>query len=126
MLPLLLAAAACYSILDPEVTLPPDAVRTDPLVDYATWYAEVEECVGLQGDFDAVRWFEVPYDRWWDPVWQQYAIGTWRPPHDIYIATPHLDSKSVVKHEMVHDILQGGSSEDARFYECSGIQHQSG
>jgi len=118
-----LAASACYSIFEPELTLPPDAAETDPLADYEQWYAEVEECTGVEGDFDRVRWFEVPHDRWWDPVWEQYAIGTWRSPHDIYVAEPHLGNEEVVKHEMVHDILGGGLTYDPRFKDCSGIAH---
>lgn len=120
----LLAGVACYSILGPELTLPPDAVETEPPAEYALWYAEVEACLDLEGDFERVRWFEVPYNRWWDPVWEQYAIGTWRAPHDIYIAQGHLDDESVVKHEMVHDVLQGGETGDPRFYRCSGVEHR--
>jgi hypothetical protein len=125
-LPLILAAAAtgCYSIVGTEFTVPPDAVRnSDPPALYRTWYEQTEECVGVDGDFRSVRWFTVPGERWWDPVFEQYAIGTWRPQHDIYIAHLHLGNPSVVKHEIVHDLLHGGASDDRRFVECSGIGH---
>jgi len=123
MFALLTAATACTGLLDTEPPLPPDAALTSPLEEYAAWYAQVEECAGVGGDFGAVRWFEVPAERWWDPYWEQYAIGTWRAPHDIYISFAHLSNESVVKHEMVHDLLQGGAAEDPRFEECSGIAH---
>ena len=118
-----LAATGCESIIDPELLLPPNPVPTTPSVDYATWYTQAEACTGVTGDFDRVRWFSVPGERWWDPLWEQYAIGTWRSPHDIYIAEAHLDNEDVVKHEIVHDLLQGGHTHDPRFKQCSGIEH---
>lgn len=118
-----LAATACESIIGPELTLPPDAVRAEPLEVYAAWYVEAELCTGETGDFGLVRWFTVPHDRWWDPVWEQYAIGTWRAPHDVYLAEAHLENEAVVKHEIVHDLLRGGSTYDPRFEACSGISH---
>jgi hypothetical protein len=118
-----LAATGCESIIDPELLLPPNPVPTTPSVDYATWYTQAEACTGVTGDFDRVRWFSVPGERWWDPLWEQYAIGTWRSPHDIYIAEAHLDNEDVVKHEIVHDLLQGGHTNDVRFKRCSGIEH---
>lgn len=123
LLGIALSAAACYSIIEPESTLPPDAARTDPPADYALWYSEAEQCTGVTGSFAGVRWFAVPHDRWWDPVWQQFAIGTWRPPHDIYLARPQLDNEELIKHEIVHDLLQGGAVDDPRFERCSGIGH---
>lgn len=118
-----LALAACDSIIDAELTLPPDAFQDEPLEVYQTWYAQAELCTGETGDFRRVHWFTVPYDRWWDPVWEQYAIGTWRAPHDIYLSVAHLDNEDLVKHEMVHDLLNGGHTYDPRFLECSGIAH---
>jgi predicted small lipoprotein YifL len=119
----LLAATGCGSIIGPEYTLPPDAVPVAPGESYALWYAQAEACAGVDGDFAAVRWFEVPGERWWDPLRQQYAIATWRHPHDIYITTANLDDEYVVKHEVIHDLLQGGASNDSRFGECSHITH---
>jgi len=116
-------AAACQSIIEPEAPLPPDAVSTSPLASYATWYAQTETCTGVKGAFTRVRWYSVPGERWWDPRWQQYAIGTWRSPHDIYIASTHVRSEFVVKHEIVRDLLQGGTSDDPRFERCSHIGH---
>jgi hypothetical protein len=115
--------AGCYSIIEPESTLPPDAVRTEPGAQYAQWYAETESCTGETGSFSDVRWFVVPHERWWDPLWEQFAIGTWRAPHDIYLAGSHLENEDLVKHEIVHDLLRGGEIYDPRFESCSGIGH---
>ena len=119
----LLAALGCDPVIGPEFTLPPDAVRMQPGPEYAAWYAETEACVGVDGDFERVRWFEVPGERWWDPLREQYAIATWRSPHDIYVTTAHLDDENVVKHEVVHDLLRGGYKYDVRFKNCSHITH---
>lgn len=118
-----LAATACVSIVDTELTTPPDAMRGDPPAVYATWYAQTETCTGVTGDFGRVRWFTVPGERWWDPVWSQYVIGTFRLPHDIYVAESHIANIDVVKHEAIHDLLQGGAADDPRFGQCSGIVH---
>jgi len=123
-LPLLsLALMACGSILGPEYELPPNAVVTEPLQSYATWYAETEACTDRTGDYESVHWFEVPGERWWDALREQYAIATWRAPHDIYITTAHLDDEDVVKHEIVHDLLHGGAADDPLFNKCSHITH---
>jgi hypothetical protein len=118
-----LGTTACGSIVDTELTVPPNAERNDPPGVYASWYAQTETCTGVSGDFSRVRWFSVPGERWWDPRFQQYVIGTWRHPHDIYIAQSHAANVDVVKHEAVHDLLQGGASDDPRFGLCSGIVH---
>ena len=115
--------AACYSIIEPEQTLPPDAALTQPLSEYVQWYAETEVCTGETGDFAEVRWYTVPHQRWWDPVWEQFAIGTWRAPHDIYLASPQRANEDLVKHEIVHELLRGGQADDPRFEACSGIGH---
>ena len=116
-------ATGCLGILDAELTVPPNAERNDPPGLYAAWYAQTEACTGVTGDFNRVRWFKVPGERWWDPLFQQYVVGTWRRPHDIYIVEAHASNVDVVKHEAVHDLLQGGAPDDPRFGQCSGIVH---
>jgi hypothetical protein len=120
---LFLAATGCDSSVGPNLETPPDAAPTEALADYPVWYAEVEACVGVTGNFDLVRWYSVPGERWWDPEFEQYAIGTWRSPHDIYLASTRLEDKNLVKHEIVHDLLQGGLRDDPRFLLCSNISH---
>jgi hypothetical protein len=120
---LCLALPACDPIIGPEYTRPPDATPVEPLPIYETWFSETEACTGETGDFTSVRWFEVPGDRWWDAVRQQYAIGTWRPAHDIFITTAHLGDEHVVKHEIIHELLRGGATDDPRFENCSHITH---
>lgn len=117
-----LASTGC-GILDVEFPVPLNAERNDPPGLYAAWYAQTEACTGVTGDFGRVRWFKVAGERWWDPRFQQYVIGTWRKPHDIYIAEAHVSNVDVVRHEVVHDLLQGGASDDPRFARCSGIAH---
>lgn len=90
---------------------------------YFIWYATAEGCTGVKGDYRAIRWFEVPAERWWDPVLREYAIATWRAPCDIYIAMPYRMDEAVVKHEMIHDLLHPGQEDDVRFERCSTIAH---
>lgn len=120
---LCLALPACGAIIGPDYTLPPDATWTQPLAIYESWFSETEACTGVTGNYGAVRWFEVPGERWWDPIREQYAIATWRAPHNIYITTAHIDDENVVKHEIVHELLRGGDKYDVRFQDCSHITH---
>lgn len=110
-------------MIEPDLLLPPEAVRSEPPAVYSEWYREMEVCVGLAGTFALVRWFAVPGEHWWDPLRQQYATGTWRAPHDIYIAASHALDALVVKHEAIHDLLRGGDADDPAFRRCSGIGH---
>lgn len=120
---LFLALPGCDPIIGPEFTRPPDASLAEPLAIYETWFSQTEACTGVTGDYESVRWFEVPGERWWDPLRQQYAVATWRPPHDIYITSAHFDDEYVVKHEVVHELLRGGENYDVRFRDCSHITH---
>lgn len=77
----------------------------DPLPpEYATWYAEVEECLGQPGAFASVSWLvasELSLDG-------RPSAGATRFPHDIIVYEGALHSPAVVKHEAVHHITQMG------------------
>ncbi|MDX1566322.1 MAG: hypothetical protein R3223_00885 [Longimicrobiales bacterium] len=113
---------ACGLPLGPAPWRPPEAALVQPHPDYTIWWDEVETCVGVSGDFDRIRWFTVEGEAFNTPD-HGWAGGRWVPPHDIYLAETHYTSEDVVKHEMVHELLRPGDSEDPRFEECSGIGH---
>src|SRR5690606_30827649 len=55
LLAALVALQACSDPTGPQ--LPADAVQLQPLAPYRTWWALMENCSGLTGNFDGVTWF---------------------------------------------------------------------
>lgn len=101
---LLLALFGCAPALAP---LPEAATPFAPPAIYRTWWAEVEACSGLRGDFDAVRWYRVdpPNEvrlRDGTPV-----RGLWMSSGNrIVIRAADLDLPYVPHHEMLHALLR--------------------
>ena len=112
---LCLAAAAC-SELNFE---PVDARPLEPPPAYRVWWAEVELCTGTEGSFDRVFWYEATeiIDRERGTL----HSGAWKPPHSIFIRSGSLSNRRVVKHEMVHDLLQIRSHDLEVFERCAGL-----
>lgn len=74
--------------------------------EYAAWYAEAEECLGLRGDFSAVRWFVADDIRRKDSG--KLVMGLWESPDDITILATAVTYQRTIRHEAVHHILQLG------------------
>jgi hypothetical protein len=89
---------SCSDPLEVEDLLPFDPPRV-----YRVWWAEVEQCVGLKGDFDQIRWFTAEAMR----VDGENAFGVWSPPSTIYLERFYTTSAPAVKHEMLHDLTGG-------------------
>lgn len=66
---------------------------------YRAWYAVAEHCLGLQGNYDAVRWYTTPRP-WGDTTW-----AMWQTPHRITINAKSAMDSAIVIHESKHDIL---------------------
>lgn len=102
----LLALAACDLVTGPDVR----HVNRRPLSPvpptYSAWYAEVEACLGRRGDFGAVHWFVA------DSMIVDGALvdGLWESPDDITLHPTVRGAERIVKHEMVHHVLQAGLS----------------
>lgn len=109
---LTLASCEGSPMLPPPPPPPPPLVRTAflPDVQYRAWWDDLQACAFVQGDLDRVRFFEVS-----SPVFiegQQFPCGDgffcngiWERPHDISIAPAFLRTERLVKHEMLHDLL---------------------
>jgi len=118
----LLLVLGCGIPTDSSPWRPPEAALVAPHPDSPRWWSEVQACVGLSGNFDRIQWFTVEGSAFSTPD-HGWAGGRWVPPHDIYLAEARYDSEEVVKHEMVHELLRPGASDDPRFEDCSGIGH---
>ena len=91
------------------------AVRFDPPALYAQYWQQMEICLGRSGDFSRVTWYSVPdsglhYNG-------EPAYGVWDAPHSIYIEEGMLQNRYVLKHEMIHDLLQTGKHSPI-FFTC--------
>lgn len=119
---LVLLMAGCVSAESPvDVSL---AARVGPEPVMATWYAEVEDCLGGGGPgFYSVRWFSTP--GMVHPDRDQRADGWWFEPHDIHfspdvwakIRKPENEqaaayAKATAQHEMLHHATQLGYAVD--------------
>ena len=83
---------------------------------YSIWWQVMELCAGITAPLDRVEWYEVPGSQFVTPEGPRW--GWWDPPHAIYIAETHLEDRSLVEHEMLHDLLQTGDH-PAVFARCS-------
>ncbi len=83
--------------------------------EYAGWYAEVESCLDRVGNFDIIIWHvadRIEFDGLTAP-------GIWQEPHTIIILGIYVVNVSIVKHDMVHHVLQGGSTHDTAVFDCA-------
>ncbi|MBA3658021.1 MAG: hypothetical protein H0W67_00300 [Gemmatimonadales bacterium] len=78
----------------------------DPPSLYRTWWSRTESCSGLSGDFDRVRWQVVAGHSFQCPSGQ--CAGHWSSSHEIFLAQDWTMNEMVVRHEMLHELLQRG------------------
>jgi hypothetical protein len=93
---------------DPAGEKPMDA----PAV-YREWWAKTEVCSGLVGDFARVQWQVVPGHSF--TCSSGACAGHWEPGHEIFIAGDWTQNEMVVRHEMLHDLLNRSGHPDPPF-----------
>lgn len=98
---LLFVLAACSAARNPVGLSAVPQPFTAPAI-YRQWYSELEVCSGLKGNYDAIGFFTMP-----DPYTAsgEDAGGTWRREHTILIREDQTNTKWLVEHEMMHDLL---------------------
>lgn len=84
---------------------PPAAERIDPHTEYRALWAEAEACTGTVADINRVTFWVVPGHSFDCPAGQ---CAGWHSGHDIFLSEDWADYPLVVKHEMVHELLQKG------------------
>jgi len=90
--------------------------RFEPPQEYVAYWHATEDCVGKTGNFDRLRFYVSDSLPCPDSEWG--CKGYWVEPHDIYLARPVMTYMSVVRHEMTHDLLQGGGHPPRVFPRC--------
>jgi hypothetical protein len=97
----LVLLAGCASITD---VTPSSAVPFAPPPIYRVYWAELEACSGLAGNFDNIQWFAVP--RITMPNGSGEAAGLWfQDGNRIYIEQAYVDNWLIIKHEEMHALL---------------------
>jgi hypothetical protein len=117
----LLSLVACES----STAVPPGAERFTPPAAYRQWWTLTEACSGLHGSFDAVQWYVLP-----NTSTLQLNDGTgvnaaWERRGNRIMLAGELDGRyagDLVRHEMLHALLQAGSHpRDAFIGRCGGV-----
>jgi len=80
---------------------------------YRAWWNKTEACSGLSGDFDRIEWLEVPGHGF--PCSSGQCAGHWESSHRIFIASDWIRNEMVVRHEMLHDLLNRAGHPDPPF-----------
>lgn len=89
-----------------------DSPMSPPAV-YREWWAKTEACSGLRGDFDRVKWSVVPGHSF--RCSSGRCAGHWEPDHEVFLAEEWVMNEMVVRHEMLHDLLDRSGHPDPPF-----------
>jgi hypothetical protein len=76
--------------------------------EYATWYARTETCAELRGALEGIEWYVVPDVATFETSIGE-KVGLWERVGNvsrITIAGDYVGNEMVVRHEMLHDILE--------------------
>jgi hypothetical protein len=117
-LAILVALAACQA-LGPLAPLPDNAVSFVPPAEYQAWWALTEACSGRQGHPEGIRWYVVP-DVAGFMTSQGEKAARWSRGTDgsrIVIAGAYMGAQLVVRHEMLHALLDRGDHPPEYFVE---------
>src|SRR5215208_5782806 len=107
----LLALAACSLITWP---VPDGAERFARPDVYARWWALTEACSGYSGDMGAVHWYRVPGSTF---IRDGRSVGGYwnRYTNRIVLAEEGIEQGPIVRHEMLHALLQRGGHPRLQF-----------
>ncbi len=100
----LLGACATEPSADP---MPAGAVRMEVRAEYRDWWTRTEGCSQLQGDFSRVEWYVVPdAETFQSEVGESVALRIGSGDNvRIVIAGRYVGHEMVVRHEMLHALL---------------------
>ena len=95
------------NLLDPADPLPANAAMFSPPAEYEVWWQRTEACSQLHGDVRRIEWFVVPNATQFDTP-DGPKVGLWI--HQtggvrIVVAGSYQDNELVVRHEMLHALL---------------------
>lgn len=101
-----LGVASCTGL---EPSTPPEgAVPMSAPAEFSTWYARTEACAQLDGAGEAIEWYVVPGVATFETSIGE-KVGLWERVGNvsrITIAGDYVGNEMVVRHEMLHDLLE--------------------
>jgi hypothetical protein len=113
-------AAACAEPTG-AMPFPDDAVEIAPSAPYARWWAMTQSCAQQVGNMRQVRFYVVPRLSI-DDGSARYAGYWFRNGNRIALAQPYATDGAVVRHEMLHALLQRGDHRRVDFVDhCGGV-----
>lgn len=103
-------------------TVPPGAVAFTPPPVYQTWWSMVESCAGRTAPLSSVRWYVMPGVQSFTRKHMTVA-GVWfRADNSIVLGELVRYNGQLVRHEMLHALLQQGLHPRKEFLEhCGGV-----
>jgi hypothetical protein len=116
----LVGLCACWRLVDPQ--LPPGSRQFSPPVVYVKWWAMTEACSGRFASIESLSWFQVP-GTLRDPTNGEDLGGYWSGGSNrIVLAEENKLSGEIVRHEMLHALLQKPTHPRAAFLgNCAGV-----
>lgn len=114
------ALAGCDFITDPA--FPGHAVPFSPPALYGIWWDMTESCAGLSVPFEDIQWFVIPESSSF-VFGRDVAGGVWFPSRKaIVLVSEGVLEGPLVRHEMLHALLQNGGHPRAEFLNlCAGV-----
>ena len=119
----LLGTLAACEVLGPPGALPENAQLILPPEEYRAWWNSTEACSGLSGRFGEIEWYVVPGASTIQTdhgprvgVWSRSSEGT-----RIVLAGNYAGSELVVRHEMLHALLDRGGHPPEYFEDRCGL-----
>jgi hypothetical protein len=104
----LLGTLAACEALGPADPLPASAqLVSAPPESYLEWWAKTESCSGKTGDFSRIQWYVVPNVQTFSTDAGE-KVGLWTHSSEgvrIIIAGDYASNELVVRHEMLHALL---------------------
>ncbi len=114
---MMLVAILVAACADPFTTIVKNRQAFDPPATYDVWWTSVETCSGRTGDMRRIAWYLASGVEGDGMV----ARGRWSPPHDIILVRGYEDDPAVVRHEMLHDLLDGDRLHERAEWAACGV-----
>jgi hypothetical protein len=119
LLLLALVVGACAdSLTAPDLVS--GAVRWSEQPNYATWWHQVEACSGQQGSISRISWYWTPDHPYFTYQGESYDGYWFRYQHQIILGRDYVQDSTVVRHEMLHDLLDTGDHPPEFFVDRCG------
>lgn len=116
----LILNAGCVKPTGPA--LPAEAVPFSPPPVYMTWWGDVEKCATVTGAFSSVTWYVVPNASYFVVNGSTYSGFWYGQSNSIVLAQFGSDTATIVRHEMLHALLQRGDHPPEYFQQrCRGV-----